>query len=445
MNNSSDNHEPTPEFRAQLKRDISRAVRNEQRFGSPAVPVDSRRLAMGFGIAAGVVLTLATGMVLGASVSYASAEVVDSSPRPALAILPIGDAINALRCTPGPVEPPARRTAQAATAAPAGRQNVPVDTSVLTSAPAQRRSPDRARIAALATEHQPAIVRGDTAAEYVVMVLDAADQYVWSTIGSGNLSIEVGGDPRTPAERSEYNRQYQAEFWGTTGRGGRGGGGGVLPFPLRHDSLGTGFFVGAKAAALGAGGGARGSGARGGGGGLDTLAARLEVLRGAAAAALYGSKVANDSLFLHRRAADSGAGKVMQKRVLIEKLHTGGAADSLFTFYAGDSVRIRGFAAGARGGGGGRGGVGSNTGTPSMGSGLPGPYKNGWSGTRNGPLFNQASGLEEPTPGQSGIQGLVAASVSSAQTYFFSAAELAPAELKIMVVHLTPGTVWKGP
>src|SRR5687767_9431111 len=103
MNNSFDNHEPTPDARAQLKRDISRAVRNEQRFGSPAAAVDSRRLAMGFGIAAGVVLTLATGMVLGASVSYASAEVVDSTPRPALAILPIGDAINALRCTPAPV------------------------------------------------------------------------------------------------------------------------------------------------------------------------------------------------------------------------------------------------------------------------------------------------------------------------------------------------------
>ena len=425
MNNSSDSHEPTPEFRAQLKRDISRAVRSDQRFGSLAAPVESRRFTMAFGIAAGVVLTLATGMVLGASVSYASAEVVDS-PRPALAILPIGDAINALRCAPAPATP-AKQVAQAVSPVQAAQQDVPVvDSSVLTSATAPRSSPDRARIAALATEHQSAIVRGDTAAEYIVMVLDAAEQYVWSTIGSGNLSIEVGGDSRTPLERTEYNRQYQAEFWGSAGVGGRGG----LPLRVLHDSLGGDFFSGAKAAA---GGGARGTGvgrgARGGGAGIDSLAGL-------------------DSLAKRLRVADGargvGDGRLVKAKPahfdsLPERLHVrGAAADSLYAAFGRRAAEPGSSARGGRGGGG------SNTGTPSAGSGLPGPYRNGWSGTRNGPLFNQASGLQEPAPGQSGIEGLVATSVASADIYRFPAGELAPNLLQIMVVRLTPGTVWRG-
>ena len=60
-------------------------------------------------------------------------------------------------------------------------------------------NPDRAKIAALAKQHQERAVKGDTAVDYIVMVLDATDKYVWSTIGSGNLSIEVAGDKRTPA------------------------------------------------------------------------------------------------------------------------------------------------------------------------------------------------------------------------------------------------------
>jgi hypothetical protein len=76
----------------------------------------------------------------------------------------------------------------------------------------QRAKPDRAKIAALAKQHAPAVVRGDTAADYVLMVLDAADRYVWSTHGIGSLSIEVAGDTRTSEERAEFTREHRAEL-----------------------------------------------------------------------------------------------------------------------------------------------------------------------------------------------------------------------------------------
>jgi hypothetical protein len=55
-----------------------------------------------------------------------------------------------------------------------------------------------------------------------------------------------------------------------------------------------------------------------------------------------------------------------------------------------------------------------------------------------------AAGLHEPTPGQSGIQDLPSTSVSAADIYRFPAGDLAPGALQVMVVHLTPGTIWKG-
>jgi hypothetical protein len=98
-----DKHAPTDEFIDFLERDTLWIVRREARFAtatSATQPsVRTRRFALGVGIAAGVVVSMAAGMVLGASVSYASAAVPDG-PRPPLAMLPIGNAINALRCAP---------------------------------------------------------------------------------------------------------------------------------------------------------------------------------------------------------------------------------------------------------------------------------------------------------------------------------------------------------
>jgi hypothetical protein len=80
------------------------------------------------------------------------------------------------------------------------------------AAPPAVPKPDRARIAALVAEHHPLVVRADTLGDYVVMVLDAAEQYVWSTAGAGGVAIEVGGDRRTAAERAEYDREHAAQF-----------------------------------------------------------------------------------------------------------------------------------------------------------------------------------------------------------------------------------------
>ena len=75
-----------------------------------------------------------------------------------------------------------------------------------------------------------------------------------------------------------------------------------------------------------------------------------------------------------------------------------------------------------------------------------GPYKVGSGFVRSGEIANanQGYGLQESGGGQSGIQGLLSSSVSLAESYVFPAGELAPRALRIMVVHLTPGTVWQG-
>jgi hypothetical protein len=104
MNEFSDKYEPSPEFLARLDRDIDREFRSERLFGPPPARQSPRRLFMVFGIAAGVVLTLLTGVVLGASASYAAAA-TPSAPRSAFAILPIKDVVNAIACAPAKTAP----------------------------------------------------------------------------------------------------------------------------------------------------------------------------------------------------------------------------------------------------------------------------------------------------------------------------------------------------
>ena len=75
----------------------------------------------------------------------------------------------------------------------------------------------------------------------------------------------------------------------------------------------------------------------------------------------------------------------------------------------------------------------------------PGSYRVGWTRTRDGESdMNRAPGLQEPTEGESGIQGLSSASVARADMYSFAAGSLAPQVLRVVVVQLTPGTAWRG-
>src|SRR5262245_56489139 len=94
---SSDNHQPSAAFRAQLKSEIARAARSDEMFGPPPLPSRSRRVANSIGVGLGVAFTLLTGMVLGASASYASAAEPDA-PRPTFALGPVKDALNAIGC-----------------------------------------------------------------------------------------------------------------------------------------------------------------------------------------------------------------------------------------------------------------------------------------------------------------------------------------------------------
>lgn len=84
MNDFNDPHLPTPEFRAALKRELRRAYRSEQQFEQPRY-AGARRLGIVIGIAAGAVVILTIGLVLGASTGYASAEAVDARHREAVA------------------------------------------------------------------------------------------------------------------------------------------------------------------------------------------------------------------------------------------------------------------------------------------------------------------------------------------------------------------------
>ena len=309
--------------------------------------------------------------------------------------------------TPKPRAEPRRPKPRTEAARPAPEANVPTPAAaplpvvidVLSAlSPAQRPEPDRARIAELARQHQPAAVRGDSTLEYVVMVLDAADRYLWSTAGSGNFSIEVGGDSRTPQERSAYNREHRAEFRGAAGGGGRGG---------------SEVRVISPSAAT------------------DTLSREFVLVPGIIARRLgrpdSSFVLRIDTAVLARQPGGRGRGAGV------------GASDSLAA-----NVRLRmvEFGQSSRVAGGGRGGSRGVASDSAGASAPPTTYRSGWS--TQSPLLNEAAGLNEPADGQSGITGLASASVASADMYVYPAGELAPRLLRIMVVHLVPGATWTG-
>jgi hypothetical protein len=262
-------------------------------------------------------------------------------------------------------------------------------------------NPDRLKIAAIANKHFPEVVRGDTAANYAVVVLDASDNYVWSTYGNGAIQVVIGGDKRTPLERMEFTRTNSLEYTGTVpgARVGGGAGGGVAGMIARDTSVAVAGF-----------------GARGRGGVPDSMAGKLDSLRVS-------------------RATSVGA--------VISRTDTARAGSSA--------------GGGARGGGGGamisRAGGAGAVGVPAYGgfriTGLDsGSYVTGFSspvavGGVPVPL-NSAAGLQDPGNGESGIQGLKASAVAMAEQYLFAPGQLAPQMLRILVVHLAPGTNWKG-
>ena len=86
MNDFNDQHAPTPEFRASLKRELLRTHRADRQFGPPPAPrparsANTRRLGMAIGLAMGGLVTLSIGLVLGARTGYASAAVLDARQR----------------------------------------------------------------------------------------------------------------------------------------------------------------------------------------------------------------------------------------------------------------------------------------------------------------------------------------------------------------------------
>jgi hypothetical protein len=280
---------------------------------------------------------------------------------------------------------------------------LPVATPPVEATP-RKEGPDRTRIAGYANKYMPELIRGDTNAAYVVMVLNASDDYVWGTYGSGALQIRIGGDKRTSDQRAEYNRTNAIELTGLTPRapGARGGGGG------------GGFGVGAVPAGGGARGG--GGGGRARGGVSDSV-----VARGALRADTLTLRT-NDSL---TRRVVSTSRVVFPDSALLARLREGSAA---------------------RGGGA---GVGGAAAAPTSGfisafetADSSGAYSMGFG--RIGANLNTAAGLQEPGNGESGIQGLKATSITMGEQYFFAPGQLTAPPLRIFVFHLAPGTSWKG-
>jgi hypothetical protein len=276
--------------------------------------------------------------------------------------------------------------------------------------------PNRALIAELIRQHEAALIRGDASAEYVVMVLDASDSYVWSTIGSGNLGIEVAADPRSLRERAAFTLENRDEFWGDS--------------LTRAVGRGRGMIGGLGIAAVGRGRGDVSmqpdsfAGPRGGGRGFGGRAAipseSNSRIVGPAGGGRFGTRIARgDTVFTLRY--DSLFFLYTDARGIVGR---GGAnVDSL-----------RGF-----GGGRGRGDFVRPEATSS-----PGGYRAGWTNAA-GASMNRAFGLEIPSADRSGVQGLAPLFVESAETYFFAPRELSSSHLRVMVVHLTPGATWRGP
>jgi hypothetical protein len=256
---------------------------------------------------------------------------------------------------------------------------------------------DREMIIALAKQHMPEVVRGDTAPSYAVIVLDADQKYVWRTYGLGSLQLVIGGDKRTPAERSAANRQMV----------------GVSPLLALDSTLKSRY-------ALARGG--TGDTARAGA--LDSNAYRIMTLRDSVQRFVLRLDTAR-AAGVGARGGGTGGG--------VARGGGGGAGTGGAIASAGGGAR--GFGGGGRGGGSGFNNAGLDSGSY---------YFGGSRASESHAGLNSAAGLQAPLNGESGIQGLSAKSLTMGVSFNFPAGQLAPHTLRIYVVQLAPGTNWKG-
>ena len=316
--------------------------------------------------------------------------------------------------TPSPVDVPVGRQLEkpAPEVQRSSQAKVPIgEREVVASEPP---TPDRAKISSLVTRHHENVARGDTIANYVVMVLDARGNYVWSTYGLGAAIVEISGDSRTLTERLEFLRLHGSEYTGNI-NGFRGGGTGGA---VRGGGGGVGVGVGA-----------------GGGFGGGAVAGRVR-------------SSASDTLAITRRSPDSMS---VVARPVGGVARAGGVGGGRFprqdTLRAGavitaDSMTIRATGTGVRG-------------TPTTGIAIGDMLPLDSAGTRYRLEFgfkrnfeyinvNEAPGLQQPGNGESGVQGLKSASVTLGESYQFSAGQLNRWGMRVFVLHLSPGSTWKG-
>lgn len=289
---------------------------------------------------------------------------------------------------------------------PQVQRSAPVQVPSLGAAvPASVPKPDRAKIAALATRHMGHVVRGDTVANYIVMVLDARGDYVWGTYGYGSAMVEITGDTRPFAARLAFLREHATEYTGYA-PGARGGGG-----------------RGAVARAGGGAGFGRGTGARARGSVRDSSAMRpgdtLVTIR----------RSPGDSSRIVARGIAGAIARIDSIRVMSGVAGT----DSTARPYA-LARGIRGSAASTT--------IGDMIASDSAGT----RYRLGFGWMSNGEYVNvnEAPGLQQPGNGESGVQGLKSASVMLGESYQFVAGQLSPTGLRIFVLHLAPGVNWRG-
>jgi len=305
--------------------------------------------------------------------------------------------------------------AKTAVAEPAKPVEPPTAPSSAAPAPRKSSVPNRALIAELTRQHQPELIRGDTSAEYVVMVLDAADGYLWSTIGNGNLGIEVAGDTRTAKERAAFTLEYRDEFWGDPS---------TRP-EARGRGMNGGFGIGAAGRGRAAGGSVR----------SDSLVVADVSGRGRGFGA--GGFALPDSTQARRLARGALSASRIVRGDTIYTLRY----DSAYVYWNSGTTVGRGAAAvDSLRRGFGRGAVTSQSWESASGG-----YRAGWVGNAAGATVNRASGLEVPSVERSGVQGLGPLFVESAELYFFAPRELSSSNLRVMVVHLTPNATWRGP
>lgn len=350
---------------------------------------------------------------------------------------------------------PAIATPANATAVPLFAPASPAPTAA-TAVPARKQKPNRAMIAALATQHARTVVRGDTAADYIILVLDASDRYVWSTHGIGSYAFEIAGDTRTIAERRQYSMENRAELLGTAvtvggvgASGGGGGRGGLMPTMAAGGDSTRRLEVVSGSVRMGAGGAMSGRVLLN-----DTDSAQTRLRQSQTAAVGFGAGAARGVAGGGGRGgAGANDSAAPSRRVYYERdsmnvpriTARGGTVDTgrvARVMAAAAGAAISGGSGGAMAGGGGRGGGGFGGAINPMDSAAAfGTYSTRFISSRS-PSLNTAWGLQESGNGQSGIQGLPSAALSSSDMYLFAAQELAPQMLRVLVVHLTPNTVW---